>query len=535
MNPASTQENSSPRMGQYIALVIGRRWWAISFAVAFWAIALASSLLLPTKFRSETLILVEQQKVLPQYVAPNVTNDLQERMQSLTQQLLSRTRLIRIMDTFHLYGKQIDQPATDDMIQRMRNDITVDVSKSSGHADQLTAFKVSYSAPTAALAQSVAGQLTSLFINENLQGQQQRSEDTTAFLDNQLAAADEELHHQEQRLGELRRKYMGELPEQLTSNVQILTGLQNRLQSDTGALHQAEQQGLYLASLIGQYKNPPQANAKAEEANVPSSLDDQIEKMQVELADLTARYTPQHPDVVRLREQIAKAESLKRQQDAEAKPEAKPSAAAGSRPRSGNQEAISPIAQLESQLKANELEIANRKQGVKTLEAEIEQYQARLNLTPMREQQLADAGRDHEESQKNYNSLLEKKKQSQMVEDITKRQQDAQFSVIDPPSLPQRPYWPNPLQFSLAGLAGGLAVGIALIIIKEAANPLVRMEEDLRQWTGIKVIGLIPPLVTPAEERNRSRLRGFEILAGSVAVVLIPLVTMIVYAKHYHV
>lgn len=539
MNPTVEQpsEHVSPRIGSYAKLVIRHRWWVILAAFSLWAIGIAVSVLVPAKYRSETVILIEPQNVLPQYVTPNVAIDLQQRMQSLTQQILSRTRLVRIIDSLHLYGKQPNEPAPDALVQRMRNEITIDLIKGGGRADELSAFKVSYSAPTPALAQAVVGQITSLFIDENLRDQQQLSEDTTAFLDNQLAEARKDLEHQEQVLGAFRSKYVGELPEQLSSNVQILSGLQSRLQSATAALHQAEQQRLYLVSLIGQSKGLRRGES-SEEDNAPppgatATLDDQIDKMRADLADLSARYTPEHPDVVRLKEQIANAEAMKRQLDADARSGTRSAPSTRVRTRSGSEQTISPMAQLESQLKANELEIANRKQEVKTLENQIEQYQARLNLTPIREQELADVERNHQQSRANYDSLLAKKLQSGMATDLAKRQQGQQFSVIDPPSLPERPYWPNPLQFSLVGLVGGLVAGVAGIIFKEAADPRVRSEEDMRQWfTNAKVVASIPSLMTPAEQKLRSRRRVFEIFAGSLMATVIPVITVMVYWKH---
>src|SRR5215831_4015495 len=531
-----TPENTAPRMRQHIALVIRHRWWVIIPAFSFWALAFVASFLVPSRFRSETVILIEQQKVLPQYVAPNVTIDLQQQMQSLTQQILSRTRLVKIMDSLHLYGQRPDQSASDDVVQRMRKDITIDLIKSNGRGDELSAFKVSYSAPTPAMAQEVVGQITSLFIEENLRSQQQLSEDTTAFLDNQLAEARKDLERQELLLSEFRSKYLGELPEQLSSNVQILSGLQSRLQSATTALHQAEQQRLYLASLISHSKSLPHRELGEGEdttgsTSAPTALDDQIDKMQNELAELSSRYTPQHPDVVRLKEQIANAEAMRRQQGAEVKTGTSVAPAAGIRSRNGSQQ-ISPIAQLESQLKANELEIANRKQEVKTLEVQIEQYQARLNLTPIREQQLTDVARNHEQSRTNYESLLAKKLQSGMATDLAKRQQGEQFAVLDPPSLPQRPYWPNPLEFSLAGLGGGLILGLAWVILKEAADPRVRYEEDMRQWNTTKVVAAIPPLQTHAEEKRSSRRLALEILAGTALATVIPVLTAVAYLRH---
>jgi polysaccharide biosynthesis transport protein len=520
-------DTPSPQLGRYVAIVSRYKWLLIASAFACWAAALTVSILLPARFRSETVILVEQPKVLTQYVPPNVAIDLQQRMQSLTQQILSRTRLTQIIDTFGLYGKKPGRPVSDDLLQRMRNDITIDLTKSSGHGDELSAFKVSYSAPKASLAKDVVGQITTLFIEENLHNQQQMSEDTTAFLDNQLNEARKDLEHQEQLLGEFRSKYLGELPEQLSSNVQILSGLQSRLQSATGGLHQAEQQKLYLVSMIGQAKGDRQS-ATEDDSSSPAagdaSLDEQISKMKADLADLTARYTPEHPDVVRLREQIANAEALQRQA-------ANTKTAPSQSRRYRNDPARSSYAQLESQLKANELEIANRKQEVKEMENEIEQYQARLNLTPIREQQLADVSRNHEQSRTNYESLLAKRLQSGMATDLAKQTEGAQFSIIDPPSLPQKPYWPNPLQFSLAGLAAGMILGLAGVLLKETLDPHIYTEQEMRQWITIPVIATIPPLLTVSEQHQRSRRGKFEVVAVALIAVAVPALTLIAYLR----
>jgi capsular polysaccharide biosynthesis protein len=182
-------------------------------------------------------------------------------------------------------------------------------------------------------------------------------------------------------------------------------------------------------------------------------------------------------------------------------------------------------------LKANELEIANRKQEVKTLENEIEQYQARLNLTPIREQQLADVSRNHEQSRANYESLLAKRLQSGMATDLAKRTEGAQFSIIDPPSLPQKPYWPNPLQFSLAGLALGMILGLAGVLLKETLDPHIYTEQEMRQWIAIPVIATIPPLLTVSEQHQRSRNGKFEVVAVALIAVAVPALTLIAYLR----
>ena len=171
-------EENNPQIGRYVAIASHYRWLLIACAVSCWIVGLAISRVLPAKYQSETVILVEQPKVLTQYVPPNVAIDLQQRLQSLTQQILSRTRLTQIIDRFGLYGKKPGQTVSDGLLQRMRNDITIDLIKSSGQGGELSAFKVSYSAPKAALARDVVGQITTLFIDANVHNQQQMSEET---------------------------------------------------------------------------------------------------------------------------------------------------------------------------------------------------------------------------------------------------------------------------------------------------------------------------------------------------------------------
>jgi hypothetical protein len=118
-----------------------------------------------------------------------------------------------------------------------------------------------------------------------------------------------------------------------------------------------------------------------------------------------------------------------------------------------------------------------------------------------------------------------------MATDLAKRQQDEQFSILDPPSLPQRPYWPNPLQFSLIGLLGGLVIGMGATILHDVSDPCVRTEEDMRQWINAKVIAAIPPLLTQADQKRRARRRSLEILAGSAMAAFIPLISVIAYLK----
>ncbi len=529
MSVTSEQETNTISVTGYWARIRERRWWLMLSLFLTWALVMAGSWFLTPKYRSETVILIEQQQVPESYVAPNINVDLQQRLQSMSEQILSRTRLLGVIDKFHLYGGESSKNDPDALVERMRKDIGIDLIRSDDRARELSAFKISYSAPTAQLAQQVTNELTSLFIQENLRTRAQLSENTTAFLENQLTDARTNLSQQEEKLRQFKSEYLGELPEQLQGNLQILAGLQSRLQGARDALNTAEQQRLYLQSLLDQYRNP-QAGLAAPASGgpaAPPTIDAKLESMKTELAQLSAQYTPQHPDVVRLKEQIAATEKLKAQMDADAKA----GKAADGSDASAKDSAQGPVAQLEGQLKANQLEITNRKNEIQQLQKQMDEYQSRLNLTPVREQQLAALTRDHEQSSKYYESLLAKKQQSEMATDLEKRQQGEQFRMIDPPSLPVMPYFPNRLLISGAGVAVGLVVGLALIVVLEFFGFKIYLEEDLRDLQPIPVLVELPPVRTAAEVRRSRRYRWGETTAASLLILIIPLVTLLVYLK----
>jgi protein tyrosine kinase modulator len=517
-------EGNSPDWRHYVKMVVRRRWWLVLPAIFFWAAALTLSLVLPAKYRSETLVLIEEEAVPAQYVTPNVSVDLQARLQSLTEQTLSRPRLGQIINELHLYGSVSDQLVSDDAVKQMRRDTLIELIKANGRGD-IAAFKITYSASSPQQAQKVTSRLASLFIQDSLNRQKRMSEDTTAFLENQLDDARKDLEKQEVLLRDFRGKNLGELPEQMQSNVQILSGLQDRLQSATVSLHQAEQQRLYLGSLIG-WSNKTTANAASgdEPAAVSTPLDEQIDKMKAELASLGTRYTQRHPDVVHLKEQIATAEKVRDQMGSDAHSAKGEEPGTATERRSGAR-AIPALTQLQSQFKANELEIANRKQEIASIEKQIGLYQARLNFTPIREQQLEEVTRNHAQSRMYYESLLSKKLQSEMATDLSKQQGAGQFRTIDPPTLPQKPYWPNQLKFSAAGLFMGLLAGLAALALKETVDGRIYGEDDLSRWVTATVIATVPPLPTSTEQKRKVRRRHVEIAVASALVMLVPLLT----------
>ena len=527
------EEQAQTSLGEYWDVVRRRRWWILLPLFLCWGIVWSVGWLLPATYKSEALILVEQQKVPEQYVVPNVSVSLHERLQSMTQKILSRTRLQATIDRFHLYpndGGLASRLQPSDPVDTMRRDIKIELVQApgrNGESGELTAFKIQYSAGSPELAQQVNSELTSLFIDENVRSQQQLSESTTAFLGNELADARVKLEQQEAKVRAFKAQHLGELPSQLESNVQILSGLQAQLQGTEHAIDGAKQQKVYLESLLQQYESV-QAGLSSGDTTVssPEALDKQLQDLRQKLENARAVYTDHYPDVVALKDQVAKTEKLKKQIDdeiatsQETNEQTKEEEKASGGSMAEHHSATPTMMQIQSQLKVNQLEIENYRQHEKELMSQIATYQARLNLTPATEQELTDISRGYEESKTNYNSLLQKQMQSELATSLQKRQQGEQFRVIDPASYSTKPSAPNHLLVSLGGLAAGFAIGLGLTIVLELSDVRVRQEKDLEGLVPARVLVGIPHLRTSGEERRRAKLQFLQIGAATAMVLL---------------
>src|ERR1700722_5498243 len=274
--PEDSEDQKSEGLDvQHYLSVIRRR--HIQFLIPLllgWLVVWGASWILPARYKSSTLILVEQPTMPKNYVEPNVTDDLQNRLQSITQQILSRTRLLLIIDKLHLYNDGHHQITPDEKVELMRKDTDIELVRDS-HGDQITAFKIYYSANDPHVAQQVTSELTDLFINENLKVRQQQSEDTTKFIESQLENVRATLAEQEAKVREYEGAHVGELPSQQATNLQILSGLQAQLQSEQDTLNTAKQQRVYLQTLIEQYRALHTTSRTAEGTPIGLSAIDQ--------------------------------------------------------------------------------------------------------------------------------------------------------------------------------------------------------------------------------------------------------------------
>jgi polysaccharide chain length determinant protein (PEP-CTERM system associated) len=523
----------SETIDRAVAIARRRRWWFI-VAASIIAIGVAlGSFLLSNRYKSEATILVQQQQIPERYVVPNSTTDLDQALQAMTHDVLSRPRLLQIIKDFSLYPQQRTTLSSEQLVEFMRSDITIQSLVTPDAQEKgANAFKISYIGSDPFTVQQVTDRLTSLFINEDLQSQQQLDVTTTAFLQNQLNAAQDDLDQKEQRLRDFKMANLGELPEQQQGNLEILDGLETQLENANGALARANEQHAYLESLLAQYQNLTVADGPIAPAGAALSPIDavraELNRLQAERTSLLATFSPEYPDVKKVNREIAETEASLAQLQ-------KTQTSADSPTKSGAPAAApaldTTVAQLNSQLKENQLEISNDQSQIKQLQEQIDTYQHRLNLTPVREQQLTDILRDYDLAKKNYDDLYAKKTQSALATDLQKNQEGQQFRLIDPPNLPSKPFTPNRLKIALGGLAAGIALGAALAFLMETKDSSMHSEKDLRARFTVPLLMGTLLVSSRREQRARSVAAALQWCAGTILLLAVVAAEYYVYKR----
>ena len=493
----------------YLAIAHRRKWILLIPSIIVPIAVYAFSLTLSDEYTSKTLVLVEQQKVPDSVVQPVVSEDIAQRLATMQEQILSRTRLQPIIEKFGLYKDQGAPTHMEVKVERLRSAISIEPVRSltGPRGGILPGFYISFTASSARLAQQICSEITSMFIEENLRAREQRSQGTTEFLSNQLAEAKRKLDETDAKLAEFKSRNFGSLPGQEQSNISILNGLNTQLEATTQALSRAQQDRAYTETLLNQQLAALQASpalAPAPGAPKPDMLRVQLETLQNNLIIAQARYTGDHPDIIKLKNDIAEVQ--RKIEAAETRPAEAP-AAAESRPvpRETPQ-----TQQLRAQLHQLDQTIKEKSRDQARLRQQIGIYQSRLSLSPAVEQEFKELTRDYQTALAFYNDLLVKEAQSKMATNLERRQQGEQFRVMDPANLPEKPSFPNRPLFAAAGLGAGLAIGVGISLLFEMKDKSLRTESDIKFFLQVPTLALIPT----SEERSKLRTRVWARLRG---------------------
>jgi polysaccharide chain length determinant protein (PEP-CTERM system associated) len=478
----------------YIA-ILRRRWILIAgFSVLGCGLGFITAHFLPKRYTSQTLVLVQQPTVPSDYVKAVVSEGTNERLATMQQEILSRTRLEPIIQQFGLYRDDVNRVPMEDLVTRLRNTVGVTPIQpmAETRSQGLPGFNVSVTFQDPRLAQQICSTITSMFMEENLQLRQRQAEQTTQFLAKQLGDAKTKLDEQDAKLANFQRRYLGSLPDDEQANLNVLQGLSSQLDAATQAISHAQQDKTFAEASLSQQLAAWQAT---QDGRNPQTQEQQLVGLQNQLAELKSKYTDDHPDVIRVKNDI---ETLKKK-IADAGGEKAPGADEKS-----TRVPVEPAAiqALRAQIHQSDEAVKERTAQQAEIQRRIKLYQSRVEASPEVEQEYKLLTRDYQTALEFYNDLLRKRDQSAMATDLERRQQGEQFQVLDPANLPDNPSFPKKLNFGFGGLAAGLALGCGLSLLLEMQDTSFRSDKDVETLLRLPVLAMVPLVRSLAEEKE---------------------------------
>ena len=488
-------------MDDYIEILRRRIWYMV---IPFVAIILGTVLFViftPRLYKAMTLVLVSPQKVPEEFVRSTVTTGIEERLQSIAQEIMSRTRLERVIAEFHLYQKESKKLSREEIVEQMQKDIRVELPTKK---DEKGFFTISYIGKDPTIVTSVANRLASLFIEENLRLREQQAVGTTEFLASELTTTKAKLEQLEATVTQYKRRYMGELPEQRDTNLKILEQLQQQYQRVGENLRAAQDRKLFIQKQLSDLELPILASggggtpvpvlgnevrtsssrsSAASKAlsygssgpEMGGSYEYQKDALNRHLDELTSKYTEGHPDVITAKKKLAelekKKETYKETYNVKNDPRYK---------------------ELNNQLTLTDIEIKRFRSEETQIGSQINRYRVRIENIPSREQEMASLVREYQNTKDTHEQLMKKSQDAQQAENLERRQKGEQFRVIDPARLPEKPFSPNIPKVLLVGLALSIGCGFGLAFIREQMDRSFHDAGDVEVTLGFRVLATIP-------------------------------------------
>jgi polysaccharide chain length determinant protein (PEP-CTERM system associated) len=475
-------------------MLLRRKWLALAIFALCVAGAGVLCAVLPASYRSSTLILVEGQKIPENYVQAVIGPTIEERLNSLQQQVMSRTVLTRMIEEFGLYPDMVRANGMDAVVEKVRKDIKVETMGARSQRGGIDAFSISFAHENPLVAMNVTSRLASQFIEENLKVREQLVAGASEFLEQELALAKERLEAQEKTISHYKTKYMGELPEQVPANISALDRLQAQHSTATEAIQKATDRLTLIEKLIKEYESPAMAGVATVQGPggvvVVDPLVARLRELEKNLATLSAEYKETYPDIAYLKQEIQAVKAqLKEKKDVggENNDAKEPSA-----PAKESKPADLYLRELMRQRDEAKLEISSLKERLARTRAEMSEYEKRVEMAPTREQELEILVRDYNNLKENYRTLLDKKLNARLAENLEKRQKGEQFRIIDPANLPAKPDKPDRMKIMLLGLLLGCGLGAGSAIGLELLRPVFRRSEDVESLLHLRVIASIP-------------------------------------------
>jgi len=500
--------------------VIGRRKWlaAVVFLVVFSALA-TIVWVLPDIYHSSATVLIERQQIPDELVRSTVTSALEVRLHTISQEILSRSRLEGLIDRFGLYAELRSELPLELVVERMRQDVQLELKGGGNRRDSATvAFTIAYTGDDPQKVASVTNALASFYIEENLKVREEQASGTSQFLRAQLEGMKKNLEAQEKRVSDYKTRYLGQLPHQQEANLAALEQLNSRLRLNADGQIRATER---LSALENQL-----VEMEKLQKGTPDATATRIAELREELRQLRKQYSDRYPEVLRVKAEIAELVEQLRLGGLDGN--AGNAANAGSAAIAASESSSGPEASADPHRVQTKKAIAEMNAELKALKAEedrlrgsIGSYQGRVESSPLREQEFQVLMRDYDTSKELYESLLRREKEAELAENMEQRQKGEQFRIIEPALPSERPSAPNRSRLLLLGLA--LAIGLAsgAVFLAEQTNQSFHTSEALATSYSLPVLVSIPRIVTASDRWGIALRFAIKTVAVLIAVALV--------------
>ena len=497
-----------------LAIWSRRKWIAIPALLAPLAAGISLVVFPPNVYRSAATVLAERQQVPEFFVRSTVTSVFETRIQAISQEVLSRSRLGEMINRFNLYPDLRQQVPLERLIERMRSDIKLDLKSMElkGLREATVAFTLTYQGSDPHTVARIANTLASFYNEENVKARELQATSTTEFLKVQLAETKKRLDEQEQRVSEFKRRHLGELPQQMDTNLTTLEHLNAQLRQNADSQTRINERRQTLSSQLAEAEESMMAGQPGSELREATRLAQKKE----ELARLRIQFHENYPDVIVLTAEVA---ALERELEA-AKARMQESII---EPKPATTTPVSPIVRrLKEGLSEIQTELKIQKAEEARLRDAIASYQVRVENVPRREQAFIELSRDYQSTRQLYESLLKRYEEAQLAENMEQKQKGEQFRVIDPAVPSAQPAAPNRPRLLLMTLGAAIGVAVAAVLLVEQLDTSFHTLDDLRAFSRAPVLVSIPRIVTPKDSRRRwwrMRLAATGVCIGLVVIV----------------
>jgi polysaccharide chain length determinant protein (PEP-CTERM system associated) len=486
---------------KYVNLLMNGHKLIVFAVLAAISVALYLYIDSPELYRSSATIVYQEQQVNPSRFSPDQKIDIGEMLNTVSQQVMSRTNLESMIRRFDLYPTMRDNAPIEDVIEYMREK-TIDVKREGGG----NVFSVSYKGRDPEKVKQVTNALSVKFIEENLRVREQRARETADYIDDELRMSKETLNEKEEQMRDYKLKYYNEMPQQREANMNRLNNLQEQLQAVQANIQNLEQTRLLVAEqleILEQMQAEAQARGDADPgAGGPAGS---LAEARDRLRELRSRYTDQHPSVVRMQKRVEQLES----EVARLESSGSRSAAAAQAARVGTSDRPSRIQELAFQLKEIDLDLQALRKESDNIRSQIKKYEKWIEAAPIREAEWADLTRDYEELKEYHDELLSRSLAARAAESLEMRQRGSQFRVIDAAFLPESPLKGTFLKIFLVGAFLGLALSSGLILGYDLLDTSFKSAREIEDTLKMSVVCALPMIIT---EKEKKRIRNINIL-----------------------